>query len=337
MTEMKRTGKCSHCRRPVEGLVFVPVTPLRPKRLKTHQDEPEPEAFYQSVQEFLQQATGHRTASEAPGPPARPGSPLSALPFEPSMTFAGARPGYVFMLGEHGMGYYRDGAETSRSAATGLRPIARPQPQPAPAGRPPHAAAATAATQSGRREENAEASSECCDLQCRKRCYLLCIYLLFIAASIVMIIMSESIKQGWYVTEVLCNATNEWQCEFYQMATECKGATDVGDGLVGTNCTAVEHYIPTFSVGGGSISERFSCSRYQIIEPAGVEQCKQMAANLTGSVKACYFDEDSDTCYAGAGPHDEATAAALLITGIVLLVICTPPCIFCFLLVLFVD
>ena len=63
------------------------------------------------------------------------------------------------------------------------------------------------------------------------------------------------------MTEVLCKATNGWQCEFYQMATECKGATDVGDGLVGTNCTAVEHYIPTFSVGGGSISERFSCCR----------------------------------------------------------------------------
>ena len=106
------------------------------------------------------------------------------------------------------------------------------------------------------------------------------------------------------MTEVLCKATNGWQCEFYQMATECKGATDVGDGLVGTNCTAVEHYIPTFSVGGGawqweqasglydfgepgSVSEEFSCSRYEIIEPAGVEQCKQMAANLTGSVKAC--------------------------------------------------
>ena len=170
MTEMERTGMCSHCRQPVEGLVFVPVTPLGPKRLKTHQDEPEPEGFYQSVQEFLQQATLHRTASEAPGPPARPSAPLSALSFEPSRTFAGPRPGYVFRLGEHGMGYYRDGAETSRSAATGFRPIARPQPQPAPTGRPPHAAAATAATQSGRREENAEASSECCDLQCRKRC-----------------------------------------------------------------------------------------------------------------------------------------------------------------------
>ena len=139
-----------------------------------------------------------------------------------------------------------------------------------------------------------------------------------------MIIMSEGIKQGWYVTEVLCNATNEWQCEFYQMATECRDPTDIV--LMGTNCIEVAHYIPTFSVGGGSISEEFSCSRYQIIEPAGIKQCKQMAANLTGSLKACYFDEDSDTCYAGAGPHDEATAAALLITGIVLLTISTLPC-----------
>ena len=125
MTEMKRTGKCSHCRRPVEGLVFVPVTPLRPKRLKTHQDEPEPEAFYQSVQEFLQQATGHRTASEAPGPPVLPRSIFHGLVlyFEPSSTFAGARPGYVFRSGENGMGYYRGGAETSRSAATPRRQL----------------------------------------------------------------------------------------------------------------------------------------------------------------------------------------------------------------------
>ena len=123
------------------------------------------------------------------------------------------------------------------------------------------------------------------------------------------------------MTEVLCKATNGWQCEFYQMATECRDTTDIGD-----DCTEVEHYIPTFSVGGGSISERFSCSRYQIIEPAGMEQCKQMAANLTGSLKACHFDEDSDTCYAGAAPHDEATARALLITGIVFLLICTLPC-----------
>ena len=69
MTEMKRTGKCSHCRRPVEGLVFVPVTPLGPKRLKTHQDEPEPEGLYQSKQEFLQQAgaAGRRSQTGAAG------------------------------------------------------------------------------------------------------------------------------------------------------------------------------------------------------------------------------------------------------------------------------
>ena len=123
MAEMKRTGKCSHCRRPVEGLVFVPVSPLRPKRLKTHQNYPEPEACYQSVQEFLQQATGHRTASEAPGPPVLPRSIFHGLVlyFEPSATFAGPRPGYLFRSGEHGMGYYRDGAETSRSAATPRR------------------------------------------------------------------------------------------------------------------------------------------------------------------------------------------------------------------------
>ena len=47
----------------------------------------------------------------------------------------------------------------------------------------------------------------------------------------------------------------------------------------------------------GHTSHEFSCSRYQIIEPAEVEQCKQMAAILVGSVNACYFDEDSDTCY----------------------------------------
>ena len=64
MTEMKRTGMCSHCRQPVEGLVFVPVTPLRPKRLKTHQDEPEPEGLYQSKEEFLQQAEAAQAARD---------------------------------------------------------------------------------------------------------------------------------------------------------------------------------------------------------------------------------------------------------------------------------
>ena len=121
-----------------------------------------------------------------------------------------------------------------------------------------------------------------------------------------MIMVSLGMLEGSYVTEGLCNATNEWQCELYQ--------------------SDVEHYIPTLSVGGGSwqseqasgfgsgpydfgegrISPEFSCGRYQIIEPAGLEQCNQMAANLVGSVKACYYDDGSDTCYAGAGPHDEA-------------------------------
>ena len=64
MAEMKRTGMCSHCRQPVEGLVFVPVTPLRPKRLKTHQDEPEPEGLYQSKEEFLQQAEAAQAARD---------------------------------------------------------------------------------------------------------------------------------------------------------------------------------------------------------------------------------------------------------------------------------
>ena len=96
-----------------------------------------------------------------------------------------------------------------------------------------------------------------------------------------MIMVSLGMLEGSYVTEGLCNATNEWQCELYQ--------------------SDVEHYIPTFSVGGGSwqseqasgfgsgpydfgevghTSHEFSCSRYQIIEPAGIEQCKKMAANL---------------------------------------------------------
>ena len=53
-----------------------------------------------------------------------------------------------------------------------------------------------------------------------------------IAACIVMIMVSLGMLEGSYVTEGLCNATNEWQCELYQ--------------------SDVEHYIPTFSVGRGS-------------------------------------------------------------------------------------
>ena len=47
-----------------------------------------------------------------------------------------------------------------------------------------------------------------------------------------MIMVSLGMLEGSYVTEGLCNATNEWQCELYQ--------------------SDVEHYIPTFSVGRGS-------------------------------------------------------------------------------------
>ena len=107
-------------------------------------------------------------------------------------------------------GYHEPTFAGCTGRCTGLRPLARPP------------------SQSGRRHQPRQASS----VECRDEytpfffCCGICIYLLFLAGSIVMIIMSESIKQGWYVTEVLCNATNEWQCEFYQMATECKDTTD---------------------------------------------------------------------------------------------------------------
>ena len=135
----------------------------------------------------------------------------------------------------------------------------------------------------------------------------------------------------------------------HQNGTECNDTVAVETMRFGTGHSEVNCsdglYVPTFTVGGGSwesehasgagsgpydfgegrISPEFSCGRYQIIEPAGLEQCNQMAANLVGSVKACYYDEGSDTCYAGAGPHDEATASALQIAGIVLLVTGTLP------------
>ena len=39
--------------------------------------------------------------------------------------------------------------------------------------------------------------------------------MLFLASGIVMIIMSQSIKQGWYVTAARCTVPNGWHCEFY--------------------------------------------------------------------------------------------------------------------------
>ena len=155
--------------------------------------------------------------------------------------------------------------------------------------------------------------------------------MLFLAAGIVMINRSQSIKQGWGVRAARCTLPNEWHCEFYQQRRKCK----IIEGS-GISCGDVQEYVPIFSIGGGSlgesgsgsdigggISEKFSCSSYQRIEPAELEQCNQTAANLVGSVKKCYFDEASDKClntWPGPGRHDEEKMTSLLIAGIVFLV-----------------
>ena len=175
---------------------------------------------------------------------------------------------------------------------------------------------------------------------CKPTAKTLCVLgMLFLASGIVMIIMSQSIKQGWGVTAARCTVPNGWHCEFYQHRHECqsiKGAN--GSGI---SCGDVQEYVPTFSIGGGSlgssgsdigggISDEFSCSRYQLIEPAELEQCNETAANLVGSVEACYFDEASDTClntWPGPGRHDEEKMTSLLMAGIVVLVICALSCV----------
>ena len=164
--------------------------------------------------------------------------------------------------------------------------------------------------------------------------------MLFLAAGIVMINRSQSIKQGWGVRAARCTLPNEWHCEFYQQRRKCK----IIEGS-GISCGDVQEYVPIFSIGGGSlgesgsgsdigggISEKFSCSSYQRIEPAELEQCNQTAANLVGIEVACYFDEASDTClntWPGPGRHDEAVSTFLLIAGIVVLVICALWCVSC--------
>ena len=164
--------------------------------------------------------------------------------------------------------------------------------------------------------------------------------MLFLASGIVMIIMSQSIKQGWGVTAARCTVPHGWHCEFYQHRHECqsiKGAN--GSGI---SCGDVQEYVATFSIGGGSlgesgsgsdigggISDEFSCSRYQLIEPAELEQCNETAANLVGIEVACYFDEASDTClntWPGPGRHDEVRIISLQIAGVVFLVICALIC-----------
>ena len=142
------------------------------------------------------------------------------------------------------------------------------------------------------------------------------------------------------MTAARCTVPNGWHCEFYQHRHECqsiKGAN--GSGI---SCGDVQEYVPTFSIGGGSlgesgsgsdigggISDEFSCSRYQLIEPAELEQCNETAANLVGSVKACHFDEASDTClsvWPGPGRHDEVRIISLQIAGVVFLIICALIC-----------
>ena len=186
-------------------------------------------------------------------------------------------------------------------------------------------------SQEGQVEHDGEGRAQSCTCKPTAKILFVLGMLLFLASGIVMIIMSQSIKQGWYVTAARCTVPNGWHCEFYQHRHKCQTIKGIG-----VSCGDVQEYVPTFSIGGGSlgssgsdigggISDEFSCSRYQLIEPAELEQCNQTAANLVGSVKACYYDEGSDTCYAGAGPHDEATASALQIAGIVLLVTGTLP------------
>jgi len=182
-------------------------------------------------------------------------------------------------------------------------------------------------------EHDGEGRAQSCTCKPTAKILFVLGMLLFLASGIVMIIMSQSIKQGWYVTAARCTVPNGWHCEFYQHRHKCQTIKGIG-----VSCGDVQEYVPTFSIGGGSpsaedlgsgsdigggISDEFSCSKYQLIEPAELEQCNQTAANLVGSVKACYFDEASDTClntWPGPGRHDEEKLTSLLIAGIVFLV-----------------
>ena len=191
-------------------------------------------------------------------------------------------------------------------------------------------------------EHDGEGRAQSCTCKPTAKIWFVLGMLLFLASGIVMIIMSQSIKQGWYVTAARCTVPNGWHCEFYQHRHKCQTIKGIG-----VSCGDVQEYVPTFSIGGGSpsaedlgsgsdigggISDEFSCSKYQLIEPAELEQCNQTAANLVGIEVACYFDEASDTClntWPGPGRHDEAVSTFLLIAGIVVLVICALWCVSC--------
>ena len=70
--------------------------------------------------ELAAQAETQPTAEAAPAPPPEAAPPA----FEAARSFLGRRPGTVFKLGEHGLGYYRD-PSSSQLAAT-RRGVKRP-------------------------------------------------------------------------------------------------------------------------------------------------------------------------------------------------------------------
>lgn len=70
--------------------------------------------------ELSAQAEAQATAEAAPAPPPEAAPPA----FEVARSFLGRRPGTVFKLGEHGLGYYRDPLSTQLAATR--RGVKRP-------------------------------------------------------------------------------------------------------------------------------------------------------------------------------------------------------------------
>ena len=71
----------------------------------------------------MRTAAAYRKVTRVPQP-ALPGEPPAEEGFEPSKTWAGARPGKVFKRGEHGLGYYADKATAAPAAAAAAAPKA---------------------------------------------------------------------------------------------------------------------------------------------------------------------------------------------------------------------
>ena len=87
-------------------------------------------------------------------------------------------------------------------------------------------------------------------------------------------------------------ATNEWQCEPEASSirvmsnTTSRPSPSAGDPGSPSRRPASALARMTFMTSRGmqrgivgNISHEFSCSRYQIIEPAGIEQCKSVQGN----------------------------------------------------------